>query len=257
MSKEARKKSRELRQAQAAAAKLRRKKMSWITGVAGVVIAGLVIAIIAVVVDAVNDDVDTPRANPSGPLVNPKNITSDGAIPVGQDGAPVTVEIYLDYMCPACGQFEQANTAELDRLVQSGTARLALRPIAFLDEQSEGTRYSTRAANAMATVVDGAPEQVRPFHEALFREQPEEGTRGLSDNRIAELAKEAGVPQEVVDRFTALTFEPWVAKSTETAFNSGVSGTPTIKINGQVFQGDPYSTGPLTQAIEAAAAGAR
>lgn len=256
MSKEARNKSREMRQAKAAAASMRRTRTHWITGLAAVVIVGLLVAIGFVVANAVSNG-DAPTANPTGPLVVPKNVTDTEAIPIGQDAAPVTVEIYLDYMCPACGQFEKANSGELDRLVDSGTAQIALRPISFLDKTSKGTRYSTRTANAMATVVDRAPEKAPAFHEALFREQPEEGTRGLPDSRIAELAREAGVPQDVVDDFRALTFEPWVVKTTETAFASGVSGTPTVKINGQVFQGDVYTPGPLTQAIEAAAAGAR
>ncbi|WP_414635582.1 hypothetical protein [Actinophytocola sp.] len=47
-----------------------------------------------------------------------------------------------------------------------------------------------------------------------------------------------------------------MAESTDKAFKSGVEGTPTIKINGTVFTGDAYTTGPLTRAIEAAS-GAR
>ena len=40
---------------------------------------------------------------------------------------------------------------------------------------------------------------------------------------------------------------------TQKAFDSGIQGTPTIKIDGEVFTGDVYSVGPLTQAIESAA----
>jgi protein-disulfide isomerase len=32
-----------------------------------------------------------------------------------------------------------------------------------------------------------------------------------------------------------------------------VTGTPTIKIDGEVFEGDPYTVGDLTEAIESAA----
>jgi protein-disulfide isomerase len=165
----------------------------------------------------------------------------------------VTVEIYYDYMCPACGAFEAVNGDELDGLMNDGVARLELRPISFLDETSEGTRYSTRAANAFATVVDSAPDLAWDFHQALFADQPEEGTEGLSDDDIAAIASDSGVPADTVDRFTDLTFEQWVAAVTEEAFDSGVTGTPTIKINGEVFDGDPYTVGDLTETIESAA----
>lgn len=76
---------------------------------------------------------------------------------MGKADAPVTVEIYFDYMCPACGAFEAANGDELDRLLEAGVVRVELRPLSFLDDQSNGTAYSTRAANAIATVADAAP----------------------------------------------------------------------------------------------------
>lgn len=117
---------------------------------------------------------------------------------------------------------------------------------------SQGTRYSTRAANAVATVADGAPDKVLAFSAALFADQPAEGTDGLSDDEIAKLASDAGVPPEVVARFPELTFEPWVTASTGAVFDTGVTGTPTVKINGAVFRGYLYTAGPLTQAVTAA-----
>jgi protein-disulfide isomerase len=252
VSKEARTRARELRQAQAAAAQ---RRLRLLGGIGGVVIVGLLIAIGAVVVKAVSGDDDPPAA--TGQLVTPANLTDTGAIPVGPAGAPVAVEIFLDYMCPACGKFEAANSGELDRLVKAGTVRISLRPISFLDRTSQGTRYSTRAANAMATVADRAPAAVWAFNTALYEDQPEEGTRGLSDDEIGARAARAGVPADVVAAFTERIFERWVAETTERAFASGVEGTPTIRINGKVFAGDVYTTGPLTKAIEAAAGGAK
>ena len=257
MSKEARIRARELREAQAQAARRRRNRMRLLGAIGGAVIVGLLAAIVAVVINSAAKGTGKPTAAASGPLVVPGNLSSTGAMPVGAAGAPVTLEVYLDYMCPACGRFEKANNAEIDRLTKAGTVRLELRPISFLDKQSQGTRYSTRAANAVATVVDKAPGSVWAFTTALYAHQPEEGSTGLTDGQIADLARDIGVSEDVVGTFGAGTFEPWVAKTTNDAFAAGVTGTPTIKINGRVFSGDAYSTGPLTQAIEAAAAGAK
>lgn len=227
----------------------RDRRVNWVLLLTGVIVVGLVAAIGIAVFRAAED-------KPSGSaraLVPPANILANGAIPVGEPSATTTVEIYLDFMCPACGQFERTNGEELDRLIRTGSARVALHPMSFLDRTSRGTRYSTRAANAMATVADRAPQHVWAFARALYDNQPREGTTGLSDERIAELAVETGVGREAVDAFDERLFEPWVTKLTEAAFGSGVQGTPTVKINGTVFEGDLYRVGPLTQAVEAVA----
>lgn len=252
MSKQARLRTQELRQAQHEAAMQHAKRRRALLAVGGLVILALVVAIVVAVVKASGGD-DGPPA--SGNVVAPRNVSGSGAISVGDEAAPVKVEIYYDYMCPACGMFESVNGGELDRLLEDGVARYELRPISFLDEQSNGTEYSTRSANAIAAVADAAPESVWAFHTALFAHQPEEGSDGLDDDEIADIATEAGVPAGVVSSFADDTYRGWVASVTERAFSSGVQGTPTVKIDGEVFQGDVYTVGPLTEAIESAAEG--
>jgi len=253
MSKQAQLQRQQLRQAQQAAAVRQRRRRRIFMWVGGLVIVGLVAAIVVAVVQASGRERTLPEV--SGELVVPQHLTPAGAIPVGAADAPVTVEIYFDYMCPACGLFEAANGDELDRLLADGVARVELRPIAFLDEQSRGTEYSTRSANAVAVIADAAPDRVWAFHTAMYAHQPDEGSEGLSDEQIAAIAADAGVPADVVDRFTDGTYRPWVATVTREAFASGVHGTPTVKIDGAVFEGNVYELGPLTTAIESAAAG--
>ena len=120
---------------------------------------------------------------------------------------------------------------------------------------SNGHEYSTRTANAIATVANHSPEHAWDFHTALYDAQPAEGTDGLSDEQIAGVAKGAGVPADVANKFVEGTYRNWVSSVTQQAFAAGIEGTPTVKIDGAVFDGDLYTTGPLTAAIESAAAG--
>jgi protein-disulfide isomerase len=248
MSKQARLRTQEMRKAQAEAARREATRRRLIMLVGGLVILLLVGAIGWAVWSAAEDD----GGGGGGEVVVPAN-TTDGSIPVGQQDAPVTVAIYFDYMCPACGQFEQANGDELDRMIEAGEIKVELRPISFLDRTSSGTEYSTRSANAIATVADGSLDDVWAFHRALYAEQPQEGSTGLSDDQIAQIAEDAGVPADVAARFEDGTHEGWVANVTEEAFDSGVEGTPTVLIDGEEFEGDLYTPGALTQAVEAAA----
>jgi protein-disulfide isomerase len=249
--KQARAASRQQRQAAVAAARRRAKRNRVLGGAGGVAIVGLLVAIVVALVNAAGgggtDDGDAAAA-----MRPPAGATTSGAIAVGTAEAPVKLEVYLDYMCPFCGRFDRANADDVNRMIADGTVRLEIYPMAFLDKMSSGTRYSTRAANAVATVADRAPDKVVAFSQALYEQQPPEGGEGLTDDRIGALAAAAGVPQDVVAAFTDRLFEPWIATVTDTAFDNGVTGTPTVKINGRVFKGDLYTAGPLTTAITSA-----
>ncbi|MEV7973783.1 thioredoxin domain-containing protein [Cellulomonas sp. NPDC089187] len=197
----------------------------------------------------------------------PSTAGENGGIPVGQEGVAgetedgnVVVSVYTDFMCPFCGQFEQANADELAALRAGGGVTVEYHLLSFLDAQSRGAEYSTRAGNAAAVVADQAPEQFADFFSALFEDQPAEGSKGLSDSQIADLARSVDVPDDVIDQFTTTvsnqdwrTFAPWLqANVNQMRTDLGQVGTPYVTIDGEQFQGDLYSTGPLTQAIQAA-----
>ncbi|MCA0295403.1 MAG: DsbA family protein [Actinobacteria bacterium] len=234
--------------ARAAARTGRAVKAAWI---AGLTVIALMVGVIAWTLVRAGG----PTAGISDSLTVPAGATSGGAVVVGQASAPVTVSVYADFMCPWCGRFERANGDALASAVEAGTAKLEIHPMAFLDEMSAGTRYSSRAANAFVTLANDDPAVAFRFHRLLYANQPAENSAGLSDARLAELAQEAGATPAMTDRFAAQTYAGWVEDATQQAWDDGVTGTPTVKINGQTFTGDLFTAGPLAAAIEAAARG--
>jgi protein-disulfide isomerase len=235
-----------LRQQQQAAARTGRTvKTAWITGLA------LIVVMLVTVVWTIAQS--GRGAGPAtGSLVAPAG-AAGGSLVVGDPNAKVTVTIYADFMCPYCGQFERANASALDAAVAAGKAKLDVHPMAFLDDNSAGTRYSTRAANAFVTVANADPAAAMAFYRLLFEQQPAERTPGLSDDQLVSLARQAGAPEAVTATFAARTYVPWVEQVTQQAWRDGVKGTPTVKLNGQVFGGDLYTAGPLAEAIDQAA----
>lgn len=107
---------------------------------------------------------------------------------------PVDVSVYVDYMCPACGNFEAQNGTMLEQFVGSGDVELTTYIINFLDGQSLGTKYSTRAANIVSCVVDQQPDSAFALHTRLLSQgvQPAEGSTGLTDEQLLENAEAAG-----------------------------------------------------------------
>jgi protein-disulfide isomerase len=216
--------------------------------VGGVVAAVVVVAVVAVIV------VQSARTSSSPDAAVPAN-TVDGAtaFAVGPADAPVTVDVYEDFLCPACRQFEATTGDTLAALAADGTAQVRYHPIAILDRASTDD-YSTRALNAAAVVGDAAgTEAFLAFHDALFAEQPAEGGPGLTDERLGELAAEAGASgADVEEAITGLAYEDWTREVTDAASRAGVTGTPTVLVDGEILQ-DRTPAG-LRAAVEAAQA---
>ncbi|HEY3546450.1 MAG TPA: thioredoxin domain-containing protein [Propionicimonas sp.] len=246
-----------LRQRQQAAATADRRvsiaiRSAWIAGLA---VAALLIGVTTWSIVGARSGNTAGSVVAADGLVTPTSASDSGAIVIGKPEAKVTVTVFLDFMCPYCGQFERANGSALAAAVDNGTAKLEVHPMAFLDDLSAGTKYSTRAANAFAAVANHDPATALAFSQLLFAQQPAENSAGLTDATIGDLASKAGAPADVVASFSRQAYQPWVAKITKQAFDSGITGTPTVKINGQTFTGDLYTAGPLAEAIKAAANG--
>ena len=231
-----------------------------------VVLQGSVIlAVLAIV--AIVAFVIVTTVKPAGP--GPRNMLSDGiligegftatptaALKAGDTPVPnvrddsddvIRIQMYVDYFCPICGQFEDANGDQLTTWLESGAADVEIFPIAILDRASQGTKYSTRAANAAACVADSSPDQYYDFHNILFANQPEENTEGLTDDELIALTKEAGVsnPNAIADCIDNEQFKSWVADSRNRAQNGPIvdsnvdkiAGTPTIIVDGLKYTG--------------------
>ncbi|KAM9863173.1 thioredoxin domain-containing protein [Leucobacter sp. BZR 635] len=162
---------------------------------------------------------------PSDALANPAD---DRVAPkTNRDELPLDVTVYADYMCPACGNFETQNGVMLENYVGSGDANLAIYPINFLDGQSLGTKYSTRAANTFACVVEQQPDFAFELHKRLMSPeiQPGQGTPGLDDKELLKQAEAAGAEptKELQSCIQDRQFGPFFSEN-YTKASEGISG---------------------------------
>lgn len=78
-----------------------------------------------------------------------------------------------------------------------------------------GYDYALRAANAVACVANGDPNQVLAVNDALFAAQPTFGTAGLSDDQMVALTTKAGVTAGGVEKcIRSHHYERWVTQAT-------------------------------------------
>ena len=181
------------------------------------------------------------------------------AIATGTDVADpaITVAVYEDFLCPTCRQFEEQSGAFLREAVASGRIVVEYRPFTFLLSATTN-EYTQRAANAAACVADEAGVAAyAAMHDLLYVNQPPEGGAGPEDDRLVELAREAGAP-DAGDCIRDRTFDAWVEAALAEGREAGISSTPTVVVNDQVLtvvndNGRPVapSTDDLEQALEA------
>ena len=195
------------------------------------------VVVVLVLVAALVVWMNSSAGNPApGATPDAANIDVEtGAIAVGE--ADQTMDTYIDFMCPICGQFEQAYGESIQSLVDDGTITLNIHPISILDRASSGTEFSTRSANAMYCVAAADGTAAVPFMQVMFANQPEEGSTGLTNEQMLAIAAGVGVTGidscvndgEYSSYVTAMTDKTPVAPGA-----SGI-GTPTIAINGEVI----------------------
>lgn len=183
---------------------------------------------------------------PARPETRPSPVVAPGA--EAEEGQPVKVVAYIDFICPACLQFENTYSDALKGLRNEGKISMEYRPLGFLDQQST-TNYSSRAANAAACVADTVPDKYGEYVDVLFENQPREGGAGLSDDKLKSLASDIGV--DINSCVDDKTFRPYVKYSTALAQNTGIQGTPTVFVDGQEWDGRTDLNAVIQAAIDA------
>ncbi|TQM46118.1 DsbA family protein [Pseudonocardia cypriaca] len=159
----------------------------------------------------------------------PAGATAAG-VTVGNPDAPATIDLYLDFQCPACAQYEQQAGATIDQLVTSGQAKIVYHPVAYLNRFSS-TQYSSRSSAAAGCAADAG---VLPrFAQLLYSNQPPEGGDGLPDDQLVALGTQAGAGPGFATCVQDGRYSGWSRSVTDAASQAGVTGTPTVLVNGR------------------------
>ncbi|MFF2776239.1 DsbA family protein [Streptomyces sp. NPDC058052] len=226
------KSARERLQQQREREKAREKQRRVLIVTAGVVgVLGLA-AVVGVIAANSGKDSDSAKA---GPVVAPTGaIEGDRpAIPTGKADAPSTLQIWEDFRCPACAQFENVMRDSIHELEASGALRTEYH-LATLIDGNMGGSGSLRAANAAACAQDAG--KFTAYHDTLYINQPQETDDAFGDNdKLIELA--AKVPGLDTPSFRSCvqdgTHDGWVEKSNEAFQAGGFRGTPSVLLNGE------------------------
>ena len=181
-------------------------------------------------------------SRPWGPSAQPVAATYpvavDGVVvAAGQPTAPVTIDVYEDFLCPFCERFETRNRDALTVALNEGRVKVNFHALNILDARTTPPGYSTLAANAALCAV---PAGIWPaYHERLLAEQPAEGSAGLTAAQLSAFGTELGAGPaftqcvEANGNAAAITAASESAAANPALQTDGQFGTPTIAVDGR------------------------
>ena len=206
------------------------------------VTAAVTAVLLMCAVGCTNQITGTATQDPTQP---PLALSDDGyGIVAGYPDAPVQIELYTEPQCGHCEELQSAYGGDIERYINLGQLAVTYRPVTFLDTPSTD-HHSARVANALFLAV-GAPQvsveantssgpEFQRFVEDLWAHQ-EPGGPGPSDEEMARMAEESGIPDDVAGRIRDGESADNVDIGEMAAYNYGAligvdpitTGTPTV-----------------------------
>ncbi|PMC40724.1 thiol-disulfide oxidoreductase [Bacillus sp. UMB0899] len=174
---------------------------------------------------------------------------------LGKDDAPVQIVEFGDYKCPICKNFHEQFVPQIQKdFVETGVAKFYFVNYSFINVDS------IRSAKfAEAVYKELGNDVFWKFHHLLFEGQPEDSkyermdvyTEEFLENTLREIVTEEEA-NKVVASFQQEEAETAWEEDMKQANDLNITGTPTIYVNGQKFEGNSYNDlkGMVEEAIK-------
>lgn len=123
-----------------------------------------------------------------------QTVQQDGSVVMaGEDTSAPVVEVYADFQCPACQQFEQGESgAALLEMAGEGEAIVHYRPVSiFAQRQAPLSTNSLRAAAAARAAANHG--KFAQYSDVLFNNQPAEGDSGFAPEDLKQWGADLGI----------------------------------------------------------------
>jgi protein-disulfide isomerase len=163
----------------------------------------------------------------------PELVDTTNARALGPATAPVTIEVWSDFQCPACGFFAKSVEPDLiEEFVRPGTVHLVYRDYAFIDGGDLNGESHQAAAAARCAGDQGKFWQ---YHDYLFENQKNENQGAFRREVLDQIAQAIGLDMTAYQACMSTdTPEQAVVAETDQGRALGLTQTPTLTVNGVV-----------------------
>ena len=141
--------------------------------------------------------------------------------------ATPTIDVWVDYQCPACRTFEVLNGGYLNEIIAQKKAKVVFHPLTFIGAES------IIAANAAACAAD--ENKFIDMNLALFQNQASSKDSGKwQGDAMLAIGESIGIKSESFKQCVREgNYVKWTRNVTDASASKNVNSTPTIRINGK------------------------
>ncbi|MCD5322328.1 MULTISPECIES: DsbA family protein [Pontibacillus] len=168
---------------------------------------------------------------------------------IGEEDAPVSMIEFYDYLCPHCQDYQEVAIPEIkQKLIDSGKAKLYLVNLPIIGDSNKAARFGEAVFQELGS------ETFVEYHEYIMGERIQEAgifTDQYLEEALSSVVDDEEKVEQVVSAYQDGAGEDAVSTDRELASDLNVHQTPTIVVDGEVFEGATFEE--LEQAVDEAA----
>jgi protein-disulfide isomerase len=174
---------------------------------------------------------------------------------IGNPNAKVVIEVYEDFQCPICEEYTTLDEAQLiaSSYITDGQVYYIFRQYPFIDRNST-TKESQQSANASMCAME--QDRFWDYHAILYANQgAAENSGAFSDKRLQAFAESLNLNMTAFNKcFSADKYKADIQADLQKGQAAGVTGTPSIFLNGKLLSSGYMPYDQIKAAIDAALA---
>ena len=148
----------------------------------------------------------------------------------GSDTAPITIEEWADFQCPACGMFARATEPQVvTTYVSRGQVKIVYRHFAFLGPESQWAAEASECADEEGKFWE--------FHDRLFASQAGENRGTFSKDNLKRIGEALGLSPSFAACVDSGRHAQRVRDETQAGQRKDVRATPTLFVQAQKLEG--------------------
>jgi protein-disulfide isomerase len=163
----------------------------------------------------------------------PRNFTAPvDKTSIGDPAAPVRVDVWEDFQCPACQYYSQTHEPLIiQNYVEKGKVFYTFHFFTSISAYAPGNTESEHTANAAMCAADQG--KFWEYHDVVFANWKGENIGGYADNRLIAFAQFIGLHMtDFKTCFKDNVHADFVAEDYQAGRDLGVQGTPAIYVDG-------------------------
>ncbi|MFC0625188.1 DsbA family protein [Kribbella deserti] len=170
-----------------------------------------------------NSGVSVENADAPEPAVITGPGTDGQGVTFGKADAKTTIEVYLDFRCPHCKEFEDEAGEAINKYIDEGRAKVTYWPMDFVSKDN-----SPRIANAWGCAA--AQGKARSYSDEIFRSFEKSWT----EEQLLALGKALKIDNADFNKCVTENGQAKWIESIQTASQQrGIESTPTVFVNGK------------------------